>query len=120
MRARGARITDLVILVVAADDSVMPQTIEAIDHAKAAGVPVGVAINKIDLPTADVDRIKRELGERGVLLVTAHPDDEAMFFVPTILALQARSVRVHVLCLSTGEFDGLGGRIGVGIRRVLP
>ena len=68
MRARGARVTDLVILVVAADDSVMPQTIEAIDHAKAAGVPVVVAINKIDLPTADVDRIKRELGERGVLL----------------------------------------------------
>ena len=68
MRARGARVTDLVILVVAADDSVMPQTIEAIDHAKAAGAPVVVAINKIDLPTADVDRIKRELGERGVLL----------------------------------------------------
>jgi len=68
MRARGARITDLVILVVAADDSVMPQTIEAIDHAKAAQVPVVVAINKIDLPTADVDRIKRELAERGVLL----------------------------------------------------
>ena len=48
------------------------------------------------------------LGERGVLLVTAHPDDEAMFFVPTILALQARGVVVHVLCLSTGDFDGLG------------
>ncbi len=68
MRARGARVTDLVILVVAADDSVMPQTIEAIDHAKAAQVPIVVAINKIDLPTADVDRIKRELAERGVLL----------------------------------------------------
>ena len=68
MRARGARVTDLVILVVAADDSVMPQTVEAIDHAKAANVPIVVAINKIDLPTADVERIKRELGERGVLL----------------------------------------------------
>ncbi|MFC1526526.1 translation initiation factor IF-2, partial [Candidatus Latescibacterota bacterium] len=68
MRARGARVTDLVILVVAADDAVMPQTIEAIDHAKAANVPMVVAINKIDLPTADVDRIKRELAERGVLL----------------------------------------------------
>ena len=68
MRARGARVTDLVILVVAADDSVMPQTIEAIDHAKAAQVPIVVAINKIDLPTAEPERIRRELSERGVLL----------------------------------------------------
>ena len=68
MRARGARVTDLVILVVAADDNVMPQTIEAIDHAKAAQVPLVVAVNKIDLPTADPDRIKRQLSERGVLL----------------------------------------------------
>ncbi len=68
MRARGARVTDLVILVVAADDNVMPQTIEAIDHAKAARVPIVVAINKIDLPTADPDRIKRQLAEREVLL----------------------------------------------------
>ena len=68
MRARGARVTDLVILVVAADDNVMPQTIEAIDHAKAAQVTLIVAINKIDLPTADPDRIKRQLSERGVLL----------------------------------------------------
>ena len=68
MRARGSRVTDLVILVVAADDSVMPQTIEAIDHAKAAQVPLVVAINKTDLPTADPDRIKRELSERGVLV----------------------------------------------------
>ena len=68
MRARGSRITDLVVLVVAADDSVMPQTVEAIDHAKAAGVPIVVAINKVDLPTAEPDRIKRELSERGVLL----------------------------------------------------
>ena len=68
MRARGSRITDLVILVVAADDSVMPQTVEAIDHAKAAGVPLVIAINKTDLPTAEPERIKRELSERGVLL----------------------------------------------------
>ena len=68
MRARGARVTDLVILVVAADDSVMPQTIEAIDHARAAQVPMVVAINKTDLPTADPERIRRQLSERGVLL----------------------------------------------------
>ncbi len=68
MRARGSRVTDLVILVVAADDSVMPQTIEAIDHARAAQVPMVVAINKIDLPTADIDKIKRELAERDVLV----------------------------------------------------
>ena len=67
MRARGSRVTDLVILVVAADDSVMPQTIEAIDHARAAAVPMVIAINKIDLPTADPDKIKREL-ERDVLV----------------------------------------------------
>jgi translation initiation factor IF-2 len=68
MRARGSRVTDLVILVVAADDNVMPQTIEAIDHAKAAQVPLVVAINKIDLPTADSAKIKRELAERDVLV----------------------------------------------------
>ena len=68
MRARGARITDLVILIVAADDSVMPQTIEAIDHARAAQVPIVVAINKIDLPTADPERIRRELAEHNVLV----------------------------------------------------
>ena len=68
MRARGSRVTDIVILVVAADDSVMPQTIEAIDHAKAAQVPLVVAVNKIDLPTADPDKIKRELAERDVLV----------------------------------------------------
>ncbi len=67
MRARGAQATDVAILVVAADDGVMPQTTEAVDHAKAAGVPIVVAINKMDRPDADPDRIKRQLSEQGLL-----------------------------------------------------
>jgi len=67
MRARGAKVTDIVILVVAADDGVMQQTIEAINHAKAAQVPIIVAINKIDKANANVDRVKRELAEQGLI-----------------------------------------------------
>ena len=68
MRARGAQVTDIVILVVAADDSVMPQTIEAINHAKAAGVPIVVALNKIDKIEANPEKIKTQLSEAGVLV----------------------------------------------------
>ncbi len=68
MRARGASVTDVVVLVIAADDSVMPQTVEAIDHAKAGSVPLVIAINKIDLPTSDPDKIKRELTEHNVVV----------------------------------------------------
>ena len=67
MRARGAQITDVAILVVAADDGVMPQTVEAINHAKAANVPIIVAINKIDRPGASPDRVKQQLADHGLL-----------------------------------------------------
>ena len=68
MRARGAQVTDIAILVVAADDGIMPQTIEAINHANAAGVPLIVAINKIDKPGANPDKVKKELADEGLLV----------------------------------------------------
>ena len=68
MRARGAKVTDVVIIIVAADDNVMPQTKEAINHAMAAGVPIVFAINKIDKPTANADKIKEELASMNYLV----------------------------------------------------
>ena len=68
MRARGARVTDIAIIVVAADDGVMPQTLEAISHAKAAKVPIIIALNKIDKPDADPTRVKTELTEAGIVI----------------------------------------------------
>ena len=68
MRARGAQVTDIVILIIAADDAVMPQTVEALDHAKAAGVKIVIAINKIDKPAANSEKIKQQLAERDVLV----------------------------------------------------
>lgn len=68
MRARGANVTDIAIIVVAADDGVMPQTVEAIDHARAAGVPIMVAVNKIDKPGSNPDKVKKQLGELGLVL----------------------------------------------------
>ena len=79
MRMRGANSTDIAILVVAADDGVMPQTIEAINHAKAAGIEIIVAINKIDKPSANVERVKQELSEYELI-----PEDwgGSTIFVP--------------------------------------
>ena len=79
MRARGAQVTDIVVIIVAADDAVMPQTIEAIDHAKAAGVPIVFAINKMDVQGADAERVRRELSERDMLVESwggKYPDVE--------------------------------------------
>src|ERR1700748_1587783 len=67
MRARGGSVTDLAVIVVAADDGVKPQTEEAIDHARAAGVPIIVAVNKIDKPEAQPERVKRQLADRGLM-----------------------------------------------------
>ena len=67
MRARGAQVTDIVVLVVAADDGVMPQTVEAIDHARAADVPIVVAVNKIDKPGSQPDRIRQQLSEHALV-----------------------------------------------------
>ena len=91
MRSRGAKVTDIVILVVAADDGVMPQTLEAIDHAKAAKVPIIVAINKIDKPDAQPERIKQQLADRGLLAEDWGGD----------------TVMVHVSAKAKTNLDGL-------------
>ena len=92
MRARGAKVTDIVVLVVAADDGVMPQTIEAINHARAANVPIVVAINKIDKPEANLDRIKQDLADHGLV-----PEDWGGDTVRVPVSAKTREGLPHLL-----------------------
>ena len=114
MRARGAQITDIVVLVVAADDGVMPQTIEAIQHAKAADVPIIVAINKMDKPSANPERIKQELTEFGLLCEEWGGDT---IFVP-ISALRGDGVdellEMILLVSDLKDYKANPNRLGMG------
>src|SRR5438067_979277 len=97
MRARGAKVTDIVVLVVAADDGVMPQTLEAIDHAKAANVPIIVAVNKIDKPDALPDRVKKQLADRGLM-----PEDwggSTVFVVVSAKQKTNLNLLLEMICL---------------------
>src|SRR5690625_2811691 len=104
MRSRGAQVTDITILVVAADDGVMPQTIEAINHAKAAEVPIIVAVNKVDKPTANPDRVMTELGEHGL-----YPEDwggDTIFVQLSALSRDASDDLLDIITL-VGEVEEL-------------
>lgn len=103
MRARGAQVTDLVVLVVAADDGVMPQTIEAIDHAKAAGVPILVAVNKIDKSNAQPDRVKQQLAEHG--LVSEDWGGETIFVHTSALKKQGIDQLLEMILLQSEVLD---------------
>lgn len=114
MRARGAKITDITILVVAADDGVMPQTVEAINHAKAAEVPIIVAVNKMDKPTANPDRVMQELTEHGLISEDWGGDT---IFVP-ISALQGDGIdqllEMVLLVAEVEEFKANPDRLAIG------
>ena len=116
MRARGAKATDIVVLVVAADDAVMPQTIEAINHARAAKVPIVVAINKIDKSNANVDRVKKELADQGVLLEAWGGDTPAA----EISALKKQGIdHLLELILLVADLQELSAPAGVEARGVV-
>lgn len=114
MRARGAKVTDIVVIVVAADDGVMPQTIEAVDHAKAAGVPIIVAVNKIDKPDAQPDRVKKQLGDRG-LVPEAWGGDTVFVDVSAKQKLNL-DLLLEMVCLTAdlGNLKAQPGRSAVG------
>jgi translation initiation factor IF-2 len=110
MRARGAQATDMVILVVAADDGVMPQTVEAINHAKAAGVPILVAVNKIDKPGSDPDRVKRELSNHGLVpedwggqTIFVHTSAKRGDGIPQLLEMTALQAEILELRANPGR-----------------
>jgi translation initiation factor IF-2 len=103
MRARGAKVTDIVVLVVAADDGVMPQTIEAVQHAKAAGVPIVVAVNKIDKPGGDLDRIRRELSNYE--LISEEWGGDTMFVSVSALTGQGVDKLLESLLLQAELLD---------------
>src|SRR5580693_5093830 len=114
MRARGSKVTDIVVLVVAADDGVMPQTLEAIDHAKAANVPIIVAVNKIDKPEAQPDRVKKQLGDRGLV-----PEDwggSTVFVDVSAKKRQNLDLLLEMICLvaDLGDLKATPGRSAVG------
>ncbi|MEI9815359.1 MAG: translation initiation factor IF-2 [Acidobacteriota bacterium] len=134
MRARGAKVTDIVILVVAADDGVMPQTLEAIDHAKLAKVPIIVAINKIDKPDAQPERIKQQLADRGLLAedwggdvvmvpVSAKAKQnldlllEMILLVAEMLALKANAARPAMGNVLEAELDRTRGPVATVLVR---
>ena len=115
MRARGAKVTDIAVIVVAANDGVMPQTIEAIDHAKAAEVPIVVAINKMDLPDANPDRVKQQLSEQG-LVPEEWGGDTVMVEVSAKKRLQSRRSARHGAA-GGGRPGAEGQPEGAGLRR---
>jgi len=115
MRARGAKATDIVVLVVAADDGVMPQTLEAIDHAHAAEVPIIVAVNKIDKPEAMPDRVKKQLGDRGLL-----PEDwggKTVFVDVSAKKKTNLNLLLEMICLTADlqELKAVPGRAANGL-----
>src|SRR6201988_3770903 len=114
MRARGAKVTDIVIIVVAADDGVMPQTVEAIDHARAANVPIIVAVNKIDKPDAEPDRVKQQLGDRG--LVPEAWGGNTVFVDVSAKKKQNLDLLLEMICLvaDLGNLKATPGRSAVG------
>src|SRR4029434_586615 len=110
MRARGAKATDIVILVVAADDGVMPQTVEAVNHAKAAEVPIIVAVNKIDKPGAEPDRVKRELANHGLVpedwggqTIFVHTSAKRGDGIPQLLEMTALQAEILELRANPGR-----------------